>query len=293
MPERTNFEVINRGQITPHRLHALMRLVPRRRQSSREEVLTLLQPSSLSKNTDAAAAVFAGAVRLGLISHDSSKDIVTLSDDISRNAIETREGFRSLMQARLCGICDPDEDNYLLNEMVAWYAVQTPDVYSLRKQELTYRFNQELYPQEVDDESEYGRAMNDTKLNAWNTWTAYLGWGFMAGNTLWPVAHERLQPKLVQLDKQKLHMSDFMSFIAETCPEMDGGQLFERCWISSRPGQARGQQLSFMLSTTLGTLHGLGYIRLIRSTDAINRWQIYPSTFYPYTDVTDVEVLEK
>jgi hypothetical protein len=293
MPERTNFEVINRGQVTPRRIHALLRLVPRRRRPSREELLTLLQPPELGANSDAAVAVFAAAVRCSLIVHDTVQDLVTLHPEIPRARTETVEGFRSLMQGRLCGVHDPDMDNFLLNQVVAWYAVQQPNVYRLKKADLATQFNLELYPQEPDAGAETGRALNDTKLNAWYTWVAFLGWGFVHGDVLWPVAHARLLPKLTALRGRTLTFSGFMDHVAAACPEMDGGSLFEQCWAASRPGQSRGQQLSFMLSTALGTLHGLKKVVLERSADALDRWQIYPSSSYPFHDVTHIAIAEQ
>ena len=292
MPERTNFEIINRGQVTPQRMHALVRLVARRRQPSREEILSLLQPEALSNNTDAAAAVFAAAVRSELITHDTAADMVSLGPNLTPAKIESTDGFRRAMQERLCGVTDPDKDNYLLNEVVAWYAVQTPDTYRLKKAELATKFNQELYPQDEDAAADSGRAINDTKLNAWLTWTTFLGWGIVHNDTLWPVAHGRVWPTLAKRRKQVLGTSEFMEFLASTCPELDGGTLFDQCWQASRPGQVRGQHLSFMLSTALGTLHGLNRVRLQFSADSRDRWQIYPSTAYPFSEVTQIDILE-
>lgn len=292
MPERTNFEIINRGQVTPQRVHALLRLVPRRRQPTRMDVLTLLQPPELSANTDAAGAVFAAAARCNIIVHDTGQDLVSLHPSISRTKLESTEGFRGLMQDRLCGIIDPDMDNYLLNQVVAWYAVQEPDVYQMKKADLAARFNLELYPQDPDAGTETGRALNETKLNAWYTWVTFLGWGFVYGDTLWPVAHMRLLPTLSALRGQRLTFSEFMEYVANACPEMDGGTLFEQCWRASRPGQSRSQRLSFMLSTALGTLHGLKRLALERSADALDRWQILPSPAYPFRDVTHITIGE-
>lgn len=293
MPERSNFELINRGQVTPQRVHALLRLILRRRQPKREELLTLLQPPELSAKTDAAAAVFAAAARCNLIVHDTDQDVVMIDPGLRPASIETAEAFRNTMQERLWGVTDPDQDNYLLNQVMAWYAVQSPDVYRLKKTELAARFNLALYPQESDADTEAGRAINDTKLNAWYTWVSFLGWGFVHGDILWPVAHKRLGPKLGRWRGQQFTFSEFMQQVADICPEMDGGILFEECWEASRPSQPRGQRLSFMLSTTLGTLHGLNQIRLERSADALDRWQILPSSAYPFLDVTHVTVLEQ
>jgi hypothetical protein len=292
MPERSNYELINNGQVTPQRLHTLLRLVDRRNKSSREDLLRLLQPSELSTNTSAAAAVFVAAVNTGLIVNNTSEGVVTLASGIKRSQLESTDAFRALMQERLCGISDPDEDNYLLNQVVAWYAVQTPDVYRLHKRELAAKFNAELYPRESDADADSVRAINETKLNAWTTWVTFLGWGVSVADVLWPIAHGRLLPRLAPLRRKKLPIADFMNWLAEACPEMDGGTLFEQCWQSSRPSQSRGQQLSSMLSTALGTLHGLKKVGLEYSVDTQSRWQIYPSTDYPYGVVTYITVME-
>ena len=292
MPERTNYEIINNGQVTPQRLHALLRLVARRRRPGREDLLTLLQPPELSDNTKAAAAVFAAAVRAQLITYDQSEDIVTFAPGVARDGIESVASFRALLQRRLCGITDPDQDNYLLNQVVAWYAVQLPEVYTLKKPALAAKFNQELYPREPEAGAETGRAINETKLTTWYAWVSFLGWGLIAGDTLWPVAHLRLQPQLAGLQGRTLRMSEFIEHLSSICPEMDGGVLYEQCWSASRPGQPRGQQLSFMLSTALGTLHGLKKIKMEYSADSLDRWHIYPSATYPSAEATYITVLE-
>lgn len=295
MAERKNVEIINRAQVTPKRLHALVRLVARRRRANREEILTLLQPAELGDkvNTDSAAAVFAAAVNNNLIIHDTAEDVVTLAPEVTPARIESSDNFRSIMQERLCGVTDPDEDNFLLNQITAWYAVQSHDLYKLKKTDFASKFNIELYRKEVDADDEGGRTINDTKLNSWYRWAVFLGWGFIYNTDFWPVAHLRLLPKLAPLRGQKVGFAEFMQLLPEWCPEMDGGTLFEQAWILSRPGHARSQQLSFMLSTTLGTLHGMGRIRLERTADAFDRWQIYQSTGYPFSDVTHITVVEQ
>lgn len=292
MPERTNYEIINNGQVTPQRLHALLRLVTRRRRPGREDLLTLLQPAELSDNTAAAAIVFAAAVRAQLIKYDQSEDVVTFGPGVSRDSIESVASYRALLQRRMCGITDPDHDNYLLNQVVAWYAVQLPEVYTLKKPALAAKFNEELYPREPDAGAETGRAVNDRKLTTWYTWASFLGWGLIIDGILWPAAHIRLRPHLTGLLGRTLRISEFVEHLSNVCPEMDGGVLYEQCWSASRPGQPRGQQLSFMLSTALGTLHGLKKIKLDYSADSLDRWHIYPSATYPFTEATSITVLE-
>ena len=291
MPERSNYEIMNNGQVTPQRLHTLLRLVARKSKSSREDLLTLLQPPELRENTSAAETVFVAAVNTRLIVHDTSEG-VTLAPGIKRLQIETTDAFRALMQERACGISDPDENNYLLNQVVAWYAVQTPEVYRLHKRDLAAKFNAELYPHELDADADNGRAINETKLTRWTTWVTFLGWGVSAADVLWPIAHGRLLPLLAPLRGRKLPIADFMDWLGAACPEMDGGILFEQCWQASRPSQPRGQQLSLMVSTALGTLHSLKKVRLEYSADAQSRWQIYPSTDYPHGNVTYITMME-
>jgi hypothetical protein len=151
-------------------------------------------------------------------------------------------------------------------------------------------------PRDQEALLEEGRLFNPTKLNGWLTWASFLGWGWRmtvgGQELLMPDAHKRLKPILPQLlsDSEEIPFSQFTHNIANLCPELDGGSLFEKCWQASRGVEVRGNQLSLMLSTALRSLHDNKLIKLIEYADATDMWQLYPAQTHPVQRVTHIKL---
>lgn len=283
------FEILNNSQVTPPRLHAMVRLTSRIKSPDRERLYDLLQPSfALPKleNQEAAKGVFTAARSCGLLVEDEQK-VVALQVD--PKSVERLADFRQHMQLALLGITDDNADNYLLNIYSAWYAVQNDRVFQFERKEFETRFNSEIFP---DAE---GRQFNTTKLNGWRDWAVFLGLGWnlrLGGRDLVvPDAHDRLEPLLGQLlpeGERPVTFGAFMDLLAERCPELDGGVLFDRCWQASRGAEPRGGQLSLMLSSGLRVLHEAGAIELSLVADAATKWQLYPALGHPVAQVSHI-----
>jgi hypothetical protein len=363
------YEIINSAQVTPHRLHAFVRLVVRLPDSPRQQLLDLLQPSALLEGTapdetdigpdrekqSAAKEVYRAALNCQLIREsDAHTRAVTLvkerylfrldlevASELDNHEVSSRlretfqsnqhplsekasvqvapvgsswtitEGnrgyvirnetpalgvysdlsdvesvgsFRARMQSALLGVTDENAPNYLLNLYTAWYAAQNERVFSFGVTEFATHFNRE-----ISTEGE-GQAFNTTKLNGWQDWTAFLGYGWRIRPTsgrrrelLVPDATDRLRPLLPELLPQGDQVVPYRAFadaLAQHCPELDNGTLFNRCWNASHPGDVRGNAVSLMLSTALRTLHQSGAIELRREADATELWSLYPAPGY-------------
>lgn len=289
---RENFEIINNGQITPHRLHVLVKLVARLKKSTRQELLDILQPSSLSNNQDAAKAVYRAAIRCELIEESDDDETINLHSKISPTInVESKVAFREILQKRILGVTDPDKDNYLLNLFAAWYAVQDSEVLKTHKREIHINFNGDLFPADSQSGIESGRAFNETKFNSWKTWAIFLGWGYEYKDILIPLPNERIRPLIQKFKHQSMPFSSFINKISQDCPELDGGVLYEYCWGSSRSAHNKGQNISLMLSTGLRVLHQLKELRLYRQADAPDLWQLHPAEGFPIQEITHIEIL--
>jgi hypothetical protein len=283
------FEILNNSQVTPPRLHAMVRLTSRIKSPDREKLYDLLQPSfALPRldNQEAAKGVFTAARSCGLIVEDEQK-VVALQVD--PKSVEHLGDFRQHMQRALLGITDDSADNYLLNIYSAWYAVQNDRVFQFDRKEFETRFNSEIFP---DTE---GRQFNTTKLNGWRDWAVFLGLGwnlrFGGRDLVVPDAHDRLEPLLDQLlpeSERPVPFGAFMDLLADRCPELDGGVLFTRCWQASRGAEPRGSQLSLMLSSGLRVLHEAEVIELSLVADAATKWQLYPALGHPVAQVSHI-----
>lgn len=281
-------EIINTAQVTPHRLHSVVRLLGHLGETSRQDLANLLQPPELTDNQDAVRVVLSAGLSLGLWREQDGKIGLATAPE----SILALPAFRIYLQRKLLAVTDPDEDNYLLGVFAAWYAVQGADIVDFgNKGGYAADFNQRIFP---DQES---RAMNTTKINAWEVWAAFLGWGWYApvrgrsDDLLIPDASGRLKPLLADLLSPGTRAVPFGTFAARLsalCPELDGGELFEKCWKAMRGSEVRGNRMSLMLSTALRSLHDDGSIRLERQADATESWLLFQAEGHALSVVTHI-----
>lgn len=282
------FEIINNAQVTPSRLHAMVRLTTRLRNPTRQDIYDWVQPKVLPKleNQEAAKGVYTAARSCGIFVENDEKIVVLQIDSAS---VESLTDFRKYMQQALLGITDDSADNYLLNIYSAWYAVQDDRVFQFALKDFETRFNSEIFP---DAE---GRQFNTTKLNGWRDWATFLGlgWSIRFGNRelVVPDAYNRLTPlldRLLPAGDQFVTFGSFMDQLAECCPELDGGVLFNRCWQASRGADSRGGRLGLMLSNGLRGLHEASMIELSLVGDAPVTWRLYPALNHPVDQVSHI-----
>ncbi len=285
------YELLNSAQVTPPRLHAMVKLVSRLQAPTRKDVIDLLQPLVLISDQSAAKNIYIAAVNCNIVSEAPDKTLV-LNGEAAQ--LESTQGFQLYMQERVLGVTDPYKPNYLFNLYSAWYIVQNEHVFQFVEKDYETGFNEELFQ---DAES---RTFNMTKFNGWLRWAAFLGLGWPIkpgligrGEILVPCASNRLKGILSQLlirDEQVIKFNLFAERLSELCPELDGGQLFTYCWEASRGGGRRGNNLSLALSTGLRQLHDSGEIELIRQADATDIWQLYPAQGQVLKQVTHIRL---
>lgn len=285
------YELLNYAQVTPPRLHAMVKLVSRLQAPTRKDVFDLLQPSVLVSDQSAAKNTYIAAVNCNIVSEAPDKTLI-LNGEAAQ--LESTQGFQLYMQKRVLGVIVPYQPNYLFNLYSAWYIVQNERVFHFVDKDYETGFNEELFQ---DAES---RTFNMTKFNGWLRWAAFLGLGWpirpgLSGRSeiLAPCASNRLKGILTQLlirDEQVIKFSLFAQRLAEFCPELDGGALFTYCWEASRGGERRGNNLSLALSTGLRQLHDSGEIELTRQADATDIWQLYPAQGQVLKQVTHIRL---
>ncbi len=273
------YELLNSAQVTPPRLHAMVKLVSRLQSPTRQDVIDLLQPSVLVSDQSAAKNIYIAAVNCNIINEAPDKTLV-LNGEAAQ--LESMQGFHLYMQKRVLGVLEPYQPNYLFNLYSAWYIVQNERVFQFVDKDYETRFNEELFQ---DAES---RTFNMTKFNGWRK-------PRLSGRSeiLVPCASLRLKGILTQLlskDEQVIKFSLFAQHLAELCPELDGGSLFTYCWEASRSSELRGNNLSLALSTGLRQLHDSGEIELIRQADATDIWQLYPAEGQLIKQVTHIRL---
>lgn len=285
------YELLNSAQVTPPRLHAMVRLLLRLQSPTRQDVIDLLQPSALVSDQSAAKNIYIAAVNCNIIYEAPDKRLIVNGEAAQ---LESVQDFQLYMQKHVLGVVEPYQPNYLFNLYSAWYTAQNERVFHFVDKDFETRFNEELFQ---DAES---RTFNMTKFNGWRTWAAFLGLGWpikpgLSGRSeiLVPCASNRLKGVLAQLltqDEQVIKFSLFVERMTELCPELDGGSLFTYCWEASRGSERRGNNLSLALSTGLRQLHDSSEIELIRQADATDIWQLYPAEGQQIKQVTHIRL---
>lgn len=281
------YEIINSGPVTPHRLYALIHLVSRLEKVSRSDLMNYVQPPDLGwENQNTAEEVINAAIRCKLVSETGSHKTIQWNTNIP--PLENFEEYRCWMQDLLLGNTKETEPNFLLNIFSAWYIVQDERVFDYSRG-IVKHFNDDIFPEDTE------RSFNSTKLNSWETWASFLGFGWFnrENSLLIPDAHDRINPKLDELfvkSKQELTLGDFIRRLSTKCPELDGGVLFNRCFQISRQAQSSRNQLSLALSTALRVLNEEKRIKLIKRADSSENWQLYPASGYELDRVTHIRI---
>lgn len=275
------FEMITRNYFTPQRLYALVCLVGVMREPARREVIDALQPLSIvgrEESQDMGERLYRAAIQLGLIQELETKDRrVRLR--VAQDHLASLTSFREHLRGGMLGVTEEHVDHYLLNLVAAWYAVQDEAVVRHDKTEIARRFNEQMYPGAPEQ-----TLSEHPGLTTWFLWAEFFGWGWplkfdTAEADFMPDATGRVRPVLSRLlpeVDQEVPLGNFLTRLAEQCPEMDGGRLFRRCWDASRPNQERGNRLSLTLSTALRVLQRGQLIELLERKDATS-WTLFPA----------------
>lgn len=272
------YEILNNAQVTPHRLHALARLVARMPGIDRETALDLVAPRELDEAQSSAKSVFLAAQHCRIIAPEADRSdafkLVVDAEDVA-----TIDGFRAHMRGVVLGVTEDTKNNFLFNQYAAWYAAQDERVLSMGRDDFHVQFNTQMHADSQD------RVFNSTKRNGWETWAAFLGLGWplnLAGRSsvFVPDARQRVAavlPSFLPSNEREFLFSEFVGQLAHACPEIDGGILFERAWDASR-STPRGNRLSLMLSNALRGLHETRQIELVRASDARDMWELFPAS---------------
>lgn len=280
-------EILNNKAITPHRLHAMVRLVPKLRNPKREDLLDLVQPPALIESAEGridqstASSVLSAAEQNDLLQLTEDRESYRLHETIQdlSSKIDRLDEFRLIMQKRMSDV--QSEHNPLMRQFTAWYTVQNERVFRNDKSKyaLADRFTDEMSDRDI---VEKGRLFNDTKYDGWLQWAEFLGWGWkmnLGFDRLVPNCAIRVKailPELLPQQNEEVMMTDFMQRISMQCVELDGGIEFKRCWAASRPNEPRSNQLSLMLSSGLRTLEKKKLIKLITYDDSPEMWRLFP-----------------
>jgi hypothetical protein len=259
---------------TPGRVQALCKLLLLGTYSI-DRVKDLVQPNSTEKSQ--ANEVIRLARNGGLIQIDE-QNMVSLK--VPENKVNDNKEFQNYLAELAFNNTD-----FIFGRFSAWVMTSSEKVMNETKEELSERFFNE-----VTRKTQGTNEFNKDNITAWMTWANYFGIGHtMNGKFL---SNPSLRIKHILEMHQDLPKGEYISFkqfmkwLGEKCPELDGGKLN----LEFNDGYGN-QHLSFALSLGLRTLHDLKLITLKNTRDVEDIWYLHeiPTHEIP-NQVTDILV---
>jgi hypothetical protein len=266
--------VLSSPQGTPERVWSLLAgLAALGGTCKRDTFDALLNPGfirngdEIKAETSLASNARAAATSLGFISNE--KDSQALKVELPATLI----GFADLVHDRLVELDSNHVDSVLLEA----YAVMIAKSDQLSETSWIYQVTRDDYL-ELLNQGLGRREMNPTKEVAWRRWLAFLGLSVPVPTSTpnFPSPAARILRELQRADiqpKSKKPAKEFVSFLAERMPYLDGGPLFaEACrQLEHKPEVGR---LSPLLSVALRDLNDDGSIKLIPIGDSGERMRL-------------------
>ncbi|MFF2501095.1 hypothetical protein [Peribacillus sp. NPDC058075] len=262
--------------MSPHRVFALCKLVhyfqhEEMKELTKEKAGDFLQPNALMKEKTQFREVLQFA---------RSGNLVTENEDQVLTTNLTKEDFSSIEHFKRAIIARAIENKELMFwKFTSWYVMRDNRVLNEKTKDLETTFNQEL-----NTEQDATFIYNETNINGWRTWAVFLGYGFLHAGIVLPNLAVRLNNLLIEDHKlqrnQYLPMADFMEWLRDAAPEVDGGTLGE---MYRGKSSLSVQHLSLGLSTGLRALHDQNVITLNYVRDARDTWHLTRAPFHEIT----------
>lgn len=216
----------------------------------REVIYDLLQPVPLSGSVqETSRATLRAALQLGLV--DEMQGFITLNSDYKKNKSVKENILRYADQKVLSNL----EVELYLALFYAYYIGLNKEVYqrsNFRREDWAIHFNRDVFNNELQD-----NPFNATKHTGLDRWFGYLGLGWYDSNDNFQAnPYERLLRSLPTIfdGQSKLSGDQFMVKLANTCPELDGGEIFLKA-NQYRNYRIEDKQCTLGLSHALVDLH--------------------------------------
>lgn len=256
--------MFTKNPVTPVRLEILIELLRVcHRGLARKEAYRILQPEPLAPELSSSGPAFAtvkAALLLGLV--EESDSVLSLSVGC-RKLKDTRAAILNAFDARVLFDANVENDFALFFAYFLGLGKQVYARASFSKEQWAEKFNEDVFA----DDPQVDR-FNGTKLTGLHRWFHYagLGWYDPYGN-FQANPCDRLQRALPAIfeHQRKLDADVFMTKLAATCPELDGGEIF----LQANPEwDVTQKQCTLGLSHALVELHLDGVVRIACPADS-------------------------
>ena len=251
------------GPATPARLEILLAVVASKPKGlTRKDLYDLMQPESLRSNTEKATNNLKAGLEIELLEEEKKGSIIRLHETYDKK-LSARENILNALDGKAL---ENSEVELHLALFYAYYLGLDTRIYERSDwdgERWSDQFNTDVF-----GETEQSNRFNKTKYTGIQRWLNYLGLGWYDSNGFFhPDPTERILRSMSSIfgEEKKITGDQFMSKLAEVCPELDGGEMFLQ---ANKSYDANAKECTLGLSQALVGLHEDGFVRLTCPIDS-------------------------
>lgn len=233
----------------PARVFSLYKIVTSKKEITRNEVQSLMEPSEIYEGSSYFSSIIKAAIEL---------KIVDIQDNIVVPLVP-KEEMKNIEDFRL----------YAISKINSFEAEQFFKVTNC-----IVNINERIYKHTLTDTAllnelsrETGTQITAPMIRGWRFWAQFLGFGYMNNMSFLPNAYVFVKNvlRLMNLEKNKEYEIDDFMLMFDAYGKIISGNL------------AKERNMNIALSSALRELHDNKEIELKYRSDAEKRWILYPS----------------
>jgi hypothetical protein len=245
------------GPSTPARLEILLGVVASKPKGlTRKDLYDLMQPESLRSNTEKATNNVKAGLELELLEEEKKGSIIRLHKSYDKK-LSARENILMALDGK---VLKNSEVELHLALFYAYYLGLNTQIYECSDwdgERWSDQFNTDVF-----GETPQPNRFNNTKYTGIHRWLSYIGLGWYDSNKLFnPDPTERILRSINSIfgKEKKITGDQFMSKLADVCPELDGGKMFLQ---ANKNYDINAKECTLGLSQALVGLHEDGFVCL-------------------------------
>ena len=233
----------------PARVFSLYKIVTSRKEITRAEIQSMMEPAEIYEGTSYFSAIFKAASELRII--DTQDNLVVPL--VSKEEMRDIEDFRHFAISKLNTF--EDEQFFQVTNVI-------------------FNMNEQIYKYPLTDNAllnilsqQTGSQITPPMIRGWRFWAQFLGFGYMNNMSFLPNAYVFVKNilRLMNLEKNKEYKIDDFMLMFEPYGKIISGNLQPE------------RNMNIALSSALRELHDNKEIELKYRSDAEKRWILYPS----------------
>ncbi|MBH56567.1 MAG: hypothetical protein CMJ82_05230, partial [Planctomycetaceae bacterium] len=220
------------------------------------------QPAAITDKQVQSNSAVNASIALGLLTKNGN--LLELSPKV-KGRKSSAEFLKEALDARVLGTKEVEP---YLSLFYSYMLGLNEKAYGRKREDWPLGFNRDVF-----ENRPQANQFNPTKLTGLHRWLAYMGLGWYDQNKEFhcnPYSRIRRCLSVIFSDTKKLECVDFLSALAEHCPELDQGKIFLE---ANKNYDGSAKECTLGLSDALVDLHSNGFLKLHCPKDS-DGWSI-------------------